>query len=126
MTKSPYSVLLPDLPSVNDALESCNPFISSAADLSSGAMDLSHPGSGFRTFISGGREDQSQPITASIGSTCELILVHQDEVKGQTQLIRMESVAETYPTWVSRRSPGQVVAHEVLVTPVSSLTSTLD
>ena len=81
MKKSPYSDSLPDLPSVKDALESCNPSISSAADVSSGAMDPSHPSGGFCTFISGGRVDQSQPITASIGATRELILVHQDEVK---------------------------------------------
>ncbi len=37
MKKSRYSDSLPDLPSVNDALESCNPFIPSAADVSSGA-----------------------------------------------------------------------------------------
>jgi hypothetical protein len=43
-----------------------------------------HPSGGFCTFISAGRVDQSQPITASIGGTCELTLVHQDEVKGLT------------------------------------------
>lgn len=76
MKKSPYSDSLPDLPSVNDALESCNPFIPSAADVSSGSMDPAHPSGGFCTFISGGRVDQSQPLRASIGWTRELILVH--------------------------------------------------
>jgi hypothetical protein len=47
-------------------------------------MDPSHPCGGFSTFITGGRVDQSQPITASIGETCELTLVHQNEVKGLT------------------------------------------
>jgi hypothetical protein len=79
-------------------------------------MDPSHPSGGFCTFISGGRVDQGQPITASIGATCELTLVHQDEVKGLTRLIRLESVGETYPTWVSRRSPRPVVAHHLLLT----------
>ena len=69
-------------------LESCNPFIPSAADVSGGAMDPAHPSGGFCTFISGGRVDQSQPLRASIGWTRELILVHQDEVKGQTQLLQ--------------------------------------
>jgi len=43
-----------------------------------------HPSGGFSTFLSGGRVDQSQPITASIGGTCELTLVHQNEVEGLT------------------------------------------
>ena len=119
MKKSRYSDSLTGPPSVNGALRSCNPFIPRAADVSRGAMDPSHPSGGFYTFISGGRVDQSQPITASIGVTCELTLVHQDEVKGLTQLIRLEFIAETYPTWVSRRSPRPVVAHQILFTPGS-------
>jgi hypothetical protein len=51
-------------------------------------MDPAQPSGGFCAFISAGRVNQSQPITASIGATCELTLVHQDEVKGLTQLIR--------------------------------------
>jgi hypothetical protein len=57
-------------------LESCNPFIPSAPDVRSDAMDPAHPSGGFCTFISGGRVDQSQPLRASIGWTRELILVH--------------------------------------------------
>jgi hypothetical protein len=64
-------------------------------------VDPFHPSGGFCTFISGGWRDQSQPITASIGATRELTLVHQDEVKGQTQLLRLEFVVETYSTGVS-------------------------
>jgi len=45
-------------------------------------MDPAHPGGGFGKFIASGRVDQSQPFRASIGWTRELILVHEDEVKG--------------------------------------------
>ena len=114
MKKSRYSDSLTGPPFVDDALRSCSPLILRAADVSRGALDPSHPTGGFCTFISGGRVDQSQPITASIDAACELTLVHQDEVEGQTQLVRMESVAETYPTGVSRRSPGPVFAHPIL------------
>ena len=83
-------------------------------------MDPFYPSGGFCAFIPGGRVDESQPITASIGAACELTLVHQDEVKGLTQLVRMESVAETYPTGVSWRSPRPLVAHQILFTPGSN------
>ena len=79
-------------------------------------MDPAQPSGGFCTFISGGRVDQSQTLRASIGWPRELILVHEDEVKGQTQLIRMEFVVETYSTGMSRRSPRPVVAHHILLT----------
>src|SRR5439155_22970280 len=58
------------------------------------ALNPSHPGGGFRTFISSGRVDQNQAITASIGRAPELILVLHDEVKGLGQLFRGVSILE--------------------------------
>jgi len=120
MKKRRYSDSLPGLPSVNDTLESSHPVISSAADVSSSAMDPSHPSGGFGTFISGGRVDQSQPITAGIGATRELILVHQDEIQGLRQLIRAVAIPEPYTSWMGRRSSRPVVADQILFTPGSN------
>ena len=95
------------------------PFIPRAGQVSGGALDPSHPGGRVCTFLSSGRVDQNQAVTASIGTARELILVLQDEGQAIGQLIRGVSIPETYPTGMSRRSPRPVVTHQVLVPPGS-------
>jgi hypothetical protein len=82
-------------------------------------MDPSDPSGGFCTFISSGRVDQNQAITASIGTTRKLILVLHDKVQSLTQPVRVVSIREAHSAWMGWRGPCPVVAYQTLVTPAS-------